>query len=162
MALQFQWRTFLQALCTVMWKWSVQLFNRWVLMLPFGWGIVQETLILIHYCITFYMDLMFTKLGALRSSKKWTEIYGPDSYWAPEVAMRICRCTCCLHSINPSNFMKKKFYSSHNSTMLLKFIIEIYLFDSDSIVSDYLAKCLDQWSDFHGECTPLLTRPPGI
>ena len=46
----------------------------------------------------------------------------------------------CLYSINPTNFMKKKIT---RSLMLLKFIVKIYLFDSDSIVSDYLEKCLD-------------------
>ena len=65
---------------------------------------------------------------------------------------------CCLYSINPSNFMKK----ITPPLMLLKFIIKIYLFDSDNIVSDYLENCLDQLSDFHEECTLLLTRPPGI
>ena len=34
-----------------------------------------------------------------------------------------------------SNFKKNKFYTSRNSTMLLKFLIKIYLFDSDCIVS---------------------------
>ena len=65
---------------------------------------------------------------------------------------------CCLYSINPSNFMK----NITPPLMLLKFIIKIYLFDSDNIVSDYLENCLDQLSDFHEECTLLLTRPPGI
>ena len=42
-----------------------------------------------------------------------------------------------------SNFMKNNIYTSPNSTMLSKFLINIYLFDSDSIVSDYPEKFLD-------------------
>ena len=41
------------------------------------------------------------------------------------------------------NFMKNNIYTFPNSTMLSKFLINIYLLDSDSIVSDYLEKFLD-------------------
>ena len=39
-----------------------------------------------------------------------------------------------------SNFMKNKFYTSRTSTMFLKFLIKIHLFDSDRIVSHHLEK----------------------